>query len=479
VSLLRTERKVAVIGSGPAGLSSSYFLNHLGHSATVFEALPEAGGMLRVGIPPFRLPREVLNREIKEIEDAGVEIRTHYRIQSAAELFSSGFEAIFVAVGAHKGIELGIPGGRSEGVLDGVTFLRAFSLGREVILGERVAVIGGGNVAFDSARSALRLAAREVTIFYRRSRKEMPAYEEEREAALEEGVKIEHQAAPIRIERVQGGLEVEFIRMGMGSLDERGRLRPIPIEGSEFRLEFDSVISAIGQQSEVPEGVQISFDGGIGPRINPAKGVFLGGDLLTGPKTVIDAIASGRAGAILIDKFLGGDGNLDQSFSKREAGVLSPGISAELIVEQGRASIPVLPARERLSGFSEVNLGLTRQAAVVEAKRCLGCDLRFQIKRAILPPESWLPLVDKNIQSLPETEGVYVLYNEQKEIHQISGVENLRKALEEELERKGGARFFSYEKDPMFTSRERQLIQQYLKKHGKMPPGNDELDDLF
>lgn len=467
-----------MIGSGPAGLAAAYFLNCLGHSATVFEALPEAGGMLRVGIPSFRLPREILDREIKRIENTGVEIRTHRRIDDLGELFRNGFEAIFVAVGAHRGAPLDIPGEESEGVMDGVTFLREIHLGRKVDLGEKVAVIGGGNVAFDSARCALRLASREVTLFYRRTPEEMPAYEEERKAALEEGVKIECQMAPKKIERIHGKVAVEFIRMRMGDPDEGKRRRPIPIEGSEHEREFDTVITAVGQRSELPEGIQASCGEGIETRVNLAKGVYLGGDVLTGPKTVIDAIASGRTGAILIDKFLGGDGNLGRVFPREETADLWSGPSTGAI-EKSRARMPVLPARERASLFSETHLGLDKQTAMAEAGRCLGCDLRFQMKRVVLPPEHWLPLEEKMIRTLPETEGVYVLFDGQKEVYQISGVENIRKSLVEELGRKGKAQYFSYEEDPMFTSKERQLIQQYMKKHGKMPPGNDELDDLF
>ncbi len=471
-------KKVAIIGSGPAGLAAAYYLNLLGHSGAVFEALPEAGGMLRVGIPPFRLPRDVLDREIKQIEDVGVEIHTNHRIDSVGELFTSGFEAIFVSTGAHRSIRLGIPGEGSEGVVDGITFLRNLNLGYGVTLGKRVAVIGGGNVAIDSGRSALRLSARKVVIFYRRTREEMPAYEEEIEAALEEGVEIEYQVAPERIERINGRLEVEFIRMRTGDFGSSERKPLVPIERSEFKSEFDTVICAIGQRPEVPDDLKISFDGGLESRINPIQGVYLGGDLLTGPKTVVEAIASGRRGAILIDKFFGRKGDLDQVFAKKESAGQWPG-SSSVDIDQNRTSMPVLGLRERASTFLEVNLGLDEQIAIAEAKRCLGCDLRFRIKRPALPPERLWALGEENIQSLPEAEGIYILFNEHKEVHQISGVENIRKALIEECEHKGAGRYFSYVEDRMFTSKERQLIQQYIKKHGSLPPGNREIDDLF
>jgi NADPH-dependent glutamate synthase beta subunit-like oxidoreductase/Pyruvate/2-oxoacid:ferredoxin oxidoreductase delta subunit len=474
----KTDKKVAVIGSGPAGLTAAYFLNILGYSVTVFEALPEPGGMLRVGIPPFRLPRDILNKEIKVIKDAGVEIKVNHRIDHLRTLFSSGFEAIFVAVGAHQGVKLGIPGEEVEGVFEGVSFLRNLYLGHKVVLGKRVAIIGGGNVAIDSARSAIRLGCQDVTIFYRRTLEEMPAYEEEVKEALEEGIKIEFQVGPKRIEKMNGRLKVEFIRMQLGDMDESKRKKPIPIEGSEFQLEFDTVISAIGQRSEVPEGVHLSFDGGIETRINPAKGVYIGGDLLTGPKTVIDAIASGRMGAVLIDKFLGGNGSLKQAFSEMDKADLWVGPCLDK-VKKRRPSIPLLPVKERVFNFSEIHLGLDSQTAMAEANRCLRCDLRFRIQPSVLPPEPLFVLSKEIIQSLTEGEGVYVLYDEKKEIYKIVGVENIRQALIKEYEYQTPAHYFYYEEDPMFTSKERQLLQQYIKKHGKMPPGNSELEDLF
>jgi NADPH-dependent glutamate synthase beta subunit-like oxidoreductase/NAD-dependent dihydropyrimidine dehydrogenase PreA subunit len=474
----KTDKKVAVIGSGPAGLTAAYYLNMLGHTTSVFETLPEIGGMLRVGIPAYRLPRDVLDGEIKRIEDAGVEIKVNHPIDSLEKLFSKGFDAIFVAAGNHKGLALGIPGEESKCVVEGVTFLKNENLGLGVSIGERVAVIGGGNVATDSARTALRKGAREVTIFYRRTRDEMPAYDEEIEAALEEGVEIEYMVAPKGIKEVNGVVEIEFIRMKMGDIDSSKRRRPIPIDGSEHVLEFDTLISAIGQSPDLPADFRIPSDYGTEVNVNPAEGIFIGGDLLTGPKTVIDAIASGRRGAVLVDRFLGGKGDIDLVFVEKDSPRLG-NFSNGKNMEQGRTSIQMLPAQERISNFSEASLGLDEPAAMTEAGRCLGCDLRFQIETAVLPPERWLGLTEENIQGLPQTEGVYVLYDEQKEVYQITGVENIRQAIMEEFEKGGMAIYFSYEEDEMFTTKERQLMQQYMKKHGKMPPGNDLMDDLF
>ncbi len=475
----KTGKNVAVIGSGPAGLTCAYYLARLGHAPTVFEMLSEVGGMLRVGIPSYRLPRDVLGMEINHIMEAGVEVKMSHPVHSTEELFSQGFEAIFAAVGSTKGIKLGIAGEEYEGVADGITFLRKSNLGDLETCGERVAVIGGGNVAMDSARSALRLDAKEVTLFYRRTRNEMPAHDEEVELALKEGIEIEYQVAPKVIERRKEGLNVEFVRMALGDLDESGRRRPSPIKGSEFTLEFDTVITAIGQYSEGIEGITVPP--GKGDRrmaVDEGRGVFMGGDFLTGPNTIIDAIAGGRKAATMIDRFLGGEGDLDGLNEERESRNLQSEVRAADMVS-GRVPMPMLSVDERHSGFSEVSLGFDKSAAVREADRCLGCDLRLKILSPVMPPELRMALTEKNVCDVPEVEGVYVLYDEGKEIYKISGVENVRRSLLNEIEDGSSAVYFDFEEDPMFTGKERQLTQQYMKKNGEMPPGNSELDDLF
>jgi len=466
----KTDKKVAVIGSGPAGLSAAYYLSLLGHSATVFESLPEAGGMLRVGIPDYRLPREVLDREIKLIEGAGVEIKLNQKIDSVETLLADGFNAVFVGVGAHAGYTLGIPGEDNDKVIDGITFLRDVNLGEKVEVGKTVAIIGGGNVAMDSARSALRMGA-DVTIMYRRTREEMPAYEEEIEACLEEGINIEYLTAPVKVEGVDGALGIEFMRMELGEPDDSGRRRPVPVDGSEFTLIFDSLIPAIGQQSEMPKGVEVKKE-------NPAKSVYMGGDALTGAATVIEAVQGGRKGAELIDKFLGGEGNIDQVFAEKEDVNLWSGPGGVDTME-GRAVMPMIPPQERGGNFNEVCPGFDKDTAMAEAKRCLMCDLRFSIASPSMPPEQWLPFDQETIDTVPELEGVFTLYDENKEIYNIIGVINLREGLQEELDMDRDVKYFVYEEDPMYTGKERQLVQVYMKQHGGMPPGADDMDDLF
>lgn len=311
-----TGKKVAIIGSGPAGLTVAYYLAKLGHGVTVFEALPELGGMMRVGIPTYRLPREILTYELSYLESIGMDIRTNTRVESLDKLFSDGYQAIFLGLGAHKGIRMGVEGEEGPGVIEGVYFLRDVSLGQKVELGDKVAVIGGGNVAIDSARTALRLSTEEVTIIYRRTQVEMPAGSKEVDEASEEGVNIIFLAVPSKVTREKGLVDLECIRMELGEPDESGRRRPIPIKGSEFRMQFNTVIAAIGQRPDIPTGFALQV--GRGNRLEvdtdtlatSREGVFAGGDVVTGPALVIDAMASGRKAAESIDKYLGGKGDI-------------------------------------------------------------------------------------------------------------------------------------------------------------------------
>ncbi len=373
-----TGKQVAIIGSGPAGLTAAYYLAKRGHTVTAFEALPEPGGMMRYGIPEYRLPREVLTEEIEEIRNVGVDIRTNAKINSLDGLFAGGYNAIFLAIGAHQGAKLRIEGEDSPEVMEGISFLREINMGNKVRVGNRVAIIGGGNVAIDASRNALRLGAKEVTIIYRRTRTEMPASEEEINEAIHEGVKIEFLAAPIRIERKDSVVELICIHMKLGAVDTSGRRRPVPIEGSEFSSSFNTVIAAIGQMPETPDQFGLPLGRGNTFQVDTytlatgREAVFAGGDAVTGPATVIEAIAAGRQAAISIDKYLGGKGVIDEKLAPPEELEALPEIDEG---EKHRLPIPTLPLGERLGSFAEVELSLSEELAIEEATRCLRCDL--------------------------------------------------------------------------------------------------------
>jgi NADPH-dependent glutamate synthase beta subunit-like oxidoreductase len=313
-TLKKRREKVLVIGSGPAGLTAANDLSLLGFEVTIFEALPILGGMLAVGIPEFRLPREILRMEIDGIREMGVEmiLNRPFQFEDHGKRFRKmGYHAVFLATGAHRSPRLNIPGAKLNGVFPGVEFLRDLNLGKKIGLGKQVVVIGGGNVAVDVARSSLRLGSKKVTIFYRRSKKEMPAIPEEVDAAIREGVKIHFLTSPVQLIG-RGGRVVgmECLRNRLGEPDGSGRRRPVVLEGSNFRVEADTIIPATGQRVDPRplRGLQTNRDGTIqvDPDTNETsmKGLFSGGDVVTGPGWVIDAIAAGKKGAESIYRYL-------------------------------------------------------------------------------------------------------------------------------------------------------------------------------
>jgi NADH-quinone oxidoreductase subunit F len=391
---LKQSQRVAVVGAGPTGISCAYFLAQMGYPVTVFEALPVGGGMLSVAIPEFRLPREVIQKEIDYITKKGVDIRYNMPISvnfTVEDLRRDGFEAVFVAAGAQRSQRVGIPGELEDvaGLYYGLRFLRDVKLGRQVKVGRRVAAIGGGNVALDAARTALRLGASEVNIYYRRSRDEMLVTEVEYNQAVDEGIQVNFLVSPTRI--VSENWEVtglQCIQMRLGDPDESGRRRPIPITGSEFFVEADSVIAAVGQ---APDLSFLPVDSALertrwetlvvdsNTLATNISGIFAGGDFVTGPGMVIDAIAAGRRGATAINKYLKGD------TSRVEIYDLKSGIVGELPSQeieeswevQPRLAVPILPSQERKNSFNEVELSFPEEKARQEAKRCLRCDLEI------------------------------------------------------------------------------------------------------
>jgi len=385
-------KRVAIVGSGLAGLTAAYYLTRLcGHSVTVFEALPEPGGMLRYGTPEYRLPKKVLDSEIDLVRDSGVEIRTSTKVSSLDELFDQGYDAVFLALGAHRGTKLGVEGEDSPGVFDGVTFLRNVNSGEQVNVGDKVAVVGGGNVAMDSARTVLRLGAREVTVIYCRTIAEMPASLEEFQGAKEEGVNMVFLAAPVKIIPRDRGLRLTCIRTELGEPDASGQQCTAAIKGSEFHTDFNTIIVAIGRIPDIPEQFGLEVGRGntlqvdTGTLATSRQGVFAGGDVVTGAATVTEAMAAGKKAAISIDKYLGGSGNIDETLTALEEASPCLGMEEDFGREP-RQQMSCLNPKERLNNFAQVELGFSEEVAAREARRCLRCDLRLRIGKPKTAP---------------------------------------------------------------------------------------------
>jgi heterodisulfide reductase subunit A-like polyferredoxin len=379
----KKKEKVAVIGSGPAGLSCAYYLAREGYHVTIYEKLPVAGGMLYVGIPEYRLPKKVIDAEIQIIRDMGVQIELGVdigRTVTIEQLRRQGYRAIFLGIGAQECKKLGIEGEELCGVYPGLDLLRDANLGKPVHLGKRVAVIGGGNVAMDCVRTALRLGSEQAFVIYRRSLEEMPANEEEITECEEEGIEIHTLTNPKRILGKNGNVAaIECIRMKLGDPDESGRRRPIPIEGSEFMIELDAVIPAIGQESDWaclgPEcACTLSSWGTV--NVDPLTlqtddaDIFAGGDAVTGPKTVIEAIEAGKQGAISIHRYIQ---NQDLREGRERGWEAVKDIRTEGYDRIPRTQMPRLDPGIRAGTFEEVQRGFTEEQAVAEAKRCIAC----------------------------------------------------------------------------------------------------------
>ena len=380
--LPRTGKRVAVVGSGPAGLACAWELARAGHAVTVFEAEREPGGMLRYGIPSFRLPPPVLEAELVGLESLGVKFRCNRRLGKhfgLQDLRDDGFDAIFLGVGCQLGRALGVAGEQARGVVSAVDFLRGLRKGRKVELGARVAVVGGGFTAVDAARAALRLGAKEVFLCYRRTRDEMPAVPEEVYEAEEEGVRVIYLVAPVRVLKKRNrvvGLEMRIHTLG--EPDASGRRRPDPVEETQFALPCDTVISAVGQAAEELEGLAVRTDGSLAcdPRTGATalEGVFVGGDAALGPATVIAAVASGRRAAVAMDAYLtGGNGALSPRPELTEVSKAQVLARQKGLVKAPRVALELRAAEQRRLDLNPYTPALTEEQAVREASRCLAC----------------------------------------------------------------------------------------------------------
>ena len=383
--------KVAVVGSGPSGLTVAYYLRLKGYQVTIFEALDVLGGMLRVGIPDFRLPSKILDHEIDYILRLGVKTRTGVRFGSDLtfnDLKKEGFSAVFLGIGAHDSLDMHIPGEKdAQGVMDAVRFLRQVNLGDKTCPGKQVVVVGGGNVAIDTARAAKRLGAREVTVVYRRSEREMPAYAEEIEGAKKEEIRFFFLTAPVKILEKQGKVDgFECIQTELGPPDASGRRRPLPVAGSEFVIPCDSVIPAIGQKTDAPwadREPDLKWSPRNTLKVNlrtmqtSIPYVFAGGDAVMGPATVIEAVAAGHKAVEAIHRYINGE-DLDL-YAKQLQVREQPGRDWQEIPDglfrESRAHPQHLDTKISAASFDEVDLGFSESEAQREARRCLNCGL--------------------------------------------------------------------------------------------------------
>lgn len=372
----KTGKRVAIVGSGPCGLSAAFYLSLMGHSVVVFEALPKAGGMLRYCIPEYRLPEKVVDKEISFLQSLGIEIRNKERVESPQLLLEGGFDAVFVATGAWKSAKMGIDGEDQPATIDGIQFLQQLRYGKTPSIGPRVIVIGGGNTAIDTARAAVRFGA-EVEVVYRRSRSQMPADHEEIQEAIEEGVKIRPLTLPVKIE--QGELTCVGVRLA--ATDASGRGVPEPVWGSEHSLAFDTLIMAIGQTADA-ESLKLEKGTNGSIRVvgnslaTPQRGVFAGGDAVTGPASIIEAVAQGRRASESIDRYLGGSGVIP------EKKMLEPEQDLPEAAPRGasRRAVEKIDLKKRRTTFEVVEQVYQESQAISEAFRCLSCDLRnFEI----------------------------------------------------------------------------------------------------
>jgi NADPH-dependent glutamate synthase beta subunit-like oxidoreductase len=486
-----TGKKVAVVGSGPAGLTAAHFLARSGHSVTVFEAQPEPGGMLRWAIPEYRLPREIIHREVEAIKSLGVKILTDAPIDSEdfhEKLNLDDWDALFLSTGAQKSKRIDVEGLPLENVYWGLDFLKHSKEGQQKELQGKVLVIGGGNVALDVAMTALRLGSSRVELACLECREEMPAFSWEIQEAEKEGVKIYPGWGPKKITGEGGKVKGVELQACTSVFNEEGDFCPA-FDASQLKfLEADAVILAIGQSpdlSYLPSelNIQCTEQGIIKVKkdtleTNVPK-VFAGGEAAAGPASAVEAMAMGRKAADSVDRFLGRDG-LDKAVpsTEREKKSLWKGEDKNFVSKE-RTPMPELPLSERIRSFALIQSGYSEKEAQEEASRCLSCDLRFGLSPVTLPPEKWLEFIPEMVSQVPETEGAFRLLDEEKNIIYIAGAQNLRQTLEEQLSSKPEARYFDYEEDPMYTKRESELIQQFLQQHGRLPPGNEDVDDLF
>jgi len=481
-----TGKSIAIVGAGPAGLTTAFYLRKKGHAVTVFDAGKVPGGMMRYGIPEYRLPRKVLDNEIDEILGMGIEFKAGQTLGKELtlnQLINTGYDAVFLSIGAQNSRRIALEGCDVPDVLWGLEFLRRVAEGEQIELKKRVLVIGGGSVAVDAAMTARRCGASDVKMACLECLDEMLAGPRELKEAKAEGVDVMPSWGLNRIITEGGKLTcVELVECTC-LFDAQGRFCPAFGEKKKW-MAVDQVILSVGQDTDLSflgDSSQIKVERG---RIvvNPesletgAKGIYAGGDMTKAPGSIIYAIAAGRQAATAIDKALGGSGQIDEVLFDR--GKPDPFLGRDDgFAFWTREKVSALDPATRINGFQEIVKGFTDEQAIREAKRCLQCDLRLHLGCNPAPPQRWLPFDEAHVNQVPDAEGVFKLLDDAHHVLTIKGTINLRRALLMALKDNQSAALFEYEEDKMYSQRESELIQRYLQHHGEMPGGD--LEDLF
>jgi NADPH-dependent glutamate synthase beta subunit-like oxidoreductase len=481
-----TGKRVAVVGAGPAGLAAAYSLRAAGHRVRVLEKFSQPGGMLRYGIPSFRLPRDIVSSEIATVFDSGVEFRPGV-VFGESVTFSSlgeeGFDAVFIATGAGRGREPGIPGSDLAGVMFGIDFLHRAADGPPPVLEGRTVVIGGGKTAVDAALTAVRCGSWSVRVVCLEPLDRMPAGLGGPRAASAEGVEILSGYGVSRIIEQHGKAAGVRIAPCLTMFDESGRVSPV-LDNHAETLEADRIIIAAGQQpdlsfvSEEP-GITLS-EGFISVDSESLEtgspGVFAGGDVVGAGGTVIDAVEAGGRAARSIDRFLGGKGGCEDisSAGDRPRSFFMPGAGFK---NTGRVPEKERDRDTRRLDFDEVVEGYGAKEARIEASRCLQCDFRLKLGSNPFPPEEIHPFTLEQVEGVPEAPGVYRLYSRGRDVVAIKGTANLKQSLVDMLGAEEGVSWFDFQESALFSTRENELIRDHLRQHGSIP--GEDLDDLF